>query len=98
MYESTTKTVKKTVFLEAERWIICNKCGKRVLEFSDKTDRTGKDIIEAQEFLRYEKSCGYGSIFGDEALYEIHLCQHCVKEVLGPYMTFHNDEPEPREP
>ncbi len=44
------------------------------------------DIFEMQEFLHFRNTGGYGSIFGDEAKIEIDLCQHCTKEVLGPYL------------
>ena len=33
--------------------------------------------------VRIRKSCGYGSVFGDENIAKLDLCQDCFKEVLG---------------
>lgn len=45
------------------------------------------DILEMQEFLSWEDTCGYGNIvFGDLNLVKIDLCQYCVKKLLGDYI------------
>jgi hypothetical protein len=62
--------------------IICDCCKK---EFTD--------IFEIQEFISIEKDTGYGSIFGDDSLLLLDLCQHCVKKLLEPYIkiVYHDD-------
>lgn len=57
--------------------IICDCCKKEYLE---------TDIFEIEEFLSISKMVGYGSIFGDESIIELDLCQHCVKNFLGNYI------------
>lgn len=42
--------------------------------------------FETQEFLHYENTGGYNSIFGDGAQISIDICQHCVKKLLGQYL------------
>lgn len=53
-------------------------------------DRCGRLAeVGGWEFLEYssiEYTAGYGSILGDGNNVEIDLCQHCVKEVLGPWL------------
>jgi hypothetical protein len=58
--------------------IICDKCGFE----SDYQE----DILESQEFLSWDHLCGYGSVFGDEMIAEIDLCQTCTMELLGEYI------------
>jgi len=58
--------------------VICDRC--KVLVPAD-------DIWEFQEFMLHTYHAGYGNtVFSDGDELEIDLCQHCVKEVLGPYM------------
>jgi len=47
---------------------------------------------EFYEFTSVKYKAGYGSILGDENLVEIDLCQHCLKETLGPWLRV--TEPE----
>lgn len=56
----------------------CDRCKRSV-------SRDG-DVFEFQEFQFYFISGGYGSVFGDPANLECDLCQHCVKELIGPYL------------
>jgi len=53
-------------------------------------DRCGRLADEGEwEFLEYssiEYTAGYGSILGDGNRVAIDLCQHCLKEVLGPWL------------
>lgn len=56
-----------------------------------KCDRCGleaeyDDGIEAQEFLSFRDTGGYGSVIGDGTTWSIDLCQHCVKAVLGEWI------------
>lgn len=49
-------------------------------------ETSGSDRMEVQEFLRWRNTGGYASVFGDGASMAVDLCQHCVKEVLGPWI------------
>lgn len=66
----------ETVKTQRPSTIACDKCGR-----SDDVDG-----MEGQEFLRHSDGAGYGSVFGDGSRVELDLCQHCVKEVLGPWV------------
>lgn len=46
---------------------------------------------EFSEFLTFSNTGGYDSVFGDGAGVEIDLCQHCTKEVLGPWIALRRD-------
>jgi len=41
------------------------------------------DEMELQEFFVHEDIGGYSSVFGDMSEIELHLCQYCVKDLLG---------------
>lgn len=43
--------------------------------------------MEMQEFLIYEDTAGYSSVFGDLNHLSLHMCQHCVKEHLGKFIV-----------
>ena len=59
----------------------------------DRCNRVAEDgESEFCEFTSIEYKAGYGSILGDENLIEIDLCQHCLKETLGPWLRI--SEPE----
>ncbi len=70
--------VERTVSLK----IKCDVCGKEYSLLDKDTD----DNLEAQEFTRIEFEAGYGTIFEDGEEYELHMCQHCLKEKLGKYL------------
>lgn len=44
------------------------------------------DTMEIQEFLSYNDTAGYSSIFGDMNRLSLDLCQYCIKELLGKYL------------
>ncbi|EBC3771026.1 hypothetical protein DLA12_02760 [Salmonella enterica] len=67
-------TLKKTLSLSAKT---CDRCRRRA----------EKDDLEFQEFLAIDHRAGYGSVFGDGSRLRLDLCQHCVKEVLGQWLT-----------
>ena len=50
------------------------------------------DPTEMQEFLLIEKACGYGSVFGDNVMFEFDICQHCFHnffaELVHPVEDF----------
>jgi hypothetical protein len=51
-----------------------------------KTYDVDKDWEEAQEFVIIEEHCGFGSIFGDDNIIRLDMCQHCFKEKLGEFV------------
>jgi len=61
--------------------VVCDKCG---IEYSNNTIEGQTEI---QEFLFIKFTGGYGSIFEDMSKVRCDLCQHCVKELLGKYLT-----------
>lgn len=77
------KTETQMVEQEVITHYICNKCGLTV-EMEDNN-------WEDQEFFHYSFTGGYGSIFGDMFSGRIDLCQHCFKQLLGPYIKCTNE-------
>ena len=77
------KTETLMVEQEIVTHFICDKC-KFTCEIYD-------DSWEEQEFFHYSFTGGYGSIFGDMFSGRIDLCQHCFKELLGPYIQCTNE-------
>lgn len=67
--------------------ITCDCCGK-----SYKTK--GINLLETQEFLSWEHSCGINSQFGDGNVLRLDLCQTCVDEVLGKYLKIEPGDPK----
>lgn len=51
------------------------------------------DILESQESMFIQFRAGYGSVFGDGNVVTGRLCQYCVQEVLGPWLTVESDDP-----
>ena len=45
------------------------------------------NTIETQEAISISYDCGYGSIFGDGNTIRVDLCQHCLNNKLGEYIT-----------
>lgn len=79
-----TRTRTKTVTV-VETVVTCDRCGREMLP---------NDLdCEHQERLAVGFRAGYGSVFGDGSLVEADLCQHCVKEVLGPWLRVTEDDP-----
>jgi hypothetical protein len=59
----------------------------------DRCERVAEDgESEYYEYTSVEYKAGYRSILGDGNLIEIDLCQHCLKETLGPWLRV--TEPE----
>ena len=42
--------------------------------------------FETQEFQHIKIDAGYESIFGDGNKFEVDICQHCFKKLLGEYL------------
>jgi hypothetical protein len=73
MLKTDTELVEK----EYIKYLICNRCGKSV--------DPEVDWIDWQESYSIRFTGGFGSLFGDGARIECDLCQHCLKELIGPY-------------
>jgi hypothetical protein len=73
MREYGTRQVEATTLTA----LSCDKCGRDLLE----------DKMEYQEAMFHDADCGYSSVFGDEATIKIDLCQHCIKELLGEWIS-----------
>lgn len=69
-------TSSKTIVLSAKT---CDRCGRHA--------KTAVDDTEFHEFLSVDRLVGYGSIFGDGHRLKLDLCQHCMKDVLGQWIT-----------
>ena len=65
--------------------ILCDCCKK---EYTD--------AMEVQEFLCFYTTGGFLSVFGDEALIELDLCQYCVAELLGKYIRIGKEKEDGR--
>lgn len=70
------------VIVEEVKSIICDRCGRE-------DEVPG---LEAQEYLTIDTHGGYGSVIGDMASIKLDLCQHCLKEVLGPWLRVKQSE------
>ena len=80
------KTIQEVVVMHKVVSIICDYCKK---EYNDE--------MELQEFLSCSTIGGYNSVFGDGVSMSFDLCQYCVKELLGKYIQFHDEEEENEE-
>lgn len=78
MYEERRVSVVQTV-------CTCDRCG---LEMRAQTYDG-----EWEERLTISFRGGYYSVFGDGSLVELDLCQRCVQEVLGPWLSITEDDP-----
>jgi hypothetical protein len=74
------KTIEEKVIVTQLVSITCDRC-----------KRSYKNDMDLQEFLSYHNTGGYSSVFGDGAVMSLDLCQHCVKELLGDFIQFHDD-------
>lgn len=74
MLESKTESIES----QQPVALVCDACGIRV-EINDLD-------LEFQEFLRINFQGGYGSVFGEDAKVECHLCQKCVQVHLGNFL------------
>ena len=65
--------------IKTAKKIICDVCNK--------TYDCEKNWDEVQEFHYINFKCGYSSIFGDDNVVSSDICQHCLKEKLGDYLS-----------
>lgn len=87
------KTESKKVVVAVE----CDRCHKVYHEaeegepimtkdgFSIGTITDQRDMWELPEMHHIDFVGGYGSVFGDRNRVQCDLCQHCLKEVIGPF-------------
>ena len=45
------------------------------------------DWMEIQEFHHVRFRGGFDSVFGDDVAFKADICQHCLKNILGQYIT-----------
>ena len=74
-----TETVTETAL------VTCDRCHREMAP--------NDQDCEHQERVAIRFRAGYSSVFGDGNLVEADLCQHCVKEVLGPWLRVTVDDP-----
>lgn len=79
------KETEETYIKKTETKVICDKCGREA-------GQGVEDIAELQEFQTLGIMGGYGSVFGDGVELVCDLCQHCIKELIGPYLREMNDD------
>lgn len=79
-----TRTVEHIVGFE------CDVCHTKY-EGKDSEDSDFSATIELQEMIHISFRGGYGSVFGDEAECECHICQHCALKLLGPHIRTVNE-------
>lgn len=70
-------TELQTVEQEVPVSITCDVC-ERTYDVDDE---------ETDEFLFIREIGGFNSVFGDGNMIEGTICQHCVKEKLGEYLS-----------
>jgi hypothetical protein len=44
------------------------------------------DSLEIEEFIHIYKECGYDSVFGDEKIVKLDMCQYCFNKHLGEFV------------
>lgn len=74
------KDVRPASFVKQIR---CDRC--------DRLAQVGDAELEFEEFVSINQQAGYASIFGDGNYVQVDLCQHCLKDVLGPWLRI--DDP-----
>lgn len=70
-------TKKVQIVKEQVVSITCDRC---------KIEVNADDVFEFQEIISIKIEGGFSSIFGDGNVFEIDICQKCVKETVGEYM------------
>lgn len=69
--------------------VTCDKCGKTICFTDNDFAFKGSNVHEMfdyQNWLHFNFTGGYNSIFGDGNEYECDLCQQCTKKLLGNYL------------
>jgi antitoxin CcdA len=76
---------KRTEVKEFPISVTCDVCNR--IYFNDDKD----DLMEIQEFHHIRFRGGFGSVFGDDVEFKADICQHCLKNILGQYITVNED-------
>ena len=71
----------ETVEQEIMDKFFCDKCKKEV--FGD---------MELQEAYTIRLMGGYASVFGDGCKVDCDLCQQCLKDLIGDFCTYNNED------
>lgn len=71
MHVYTKKRVQREVLVG----LVCDRCKREV----------PRDAPAFGEALRHHAVAGFGSVFGDGNMVECDLCEHCFKELIGPF-------------
>lgn len=80
MIEQKTQRVTREVEEVVERYILCNKCGRK------DESRPNPAYEEVQEYLYVDLVGGYGSRFpGDSTRVRFEVCQDCLAEWVGTF-------------
>lgn len=66
------RKIKQTVTVPDK--YICDCC---------KVEYDSEDVLETQEMLHINRTCGYGSVFGDGTILDVLICQYCLKQLLA---------------
>ena len=84
---------KKRIEIKQEKDVVismsCDICKKEYF-YEDGIVNTGDHIYEMQEFTHIRFTGGYGSVFGDGDSYELDICQHCLKDLVGSHLRLIN--------
>ena len=78
------KTETKTEEVKIPKSITCDICKKKYI-YKD-------DIMEIQEFHHIRFTGGYSSVFGDMNKIKGDICQHCLNDKLGEYLSIEEGE------
>jgi hypothetical protein len=78
-------TGTRTEIVTVTTHVTCDRCGREMVP--------NDQDFEHQERVAISFRGGYSSVFGDGNLVEADICQHCVQEVLGPWLRITVDDP-----
>ncbi len=82
------KIIQKQELVDYAESITCDKCKR---EWSCKKEHN-YDPMEIQEFTHLAFTGGFASVFGDMNTVNVDICQHCLKELIGDFCRYNEDE------
>jgi hypothetical protein len=62
---------------------VCHKAHRIGYVHDESIPEYNKRQVEVNEFFTICHDCGYGSVFEDGLEIELHICQHCMNNLLG---------------
>jgi len=73
--------------------ITCDVCGKTyfmgtIEEVEIEENDTSMDECIADDFIRIQHECGYGSPFGDGEKFKLDICPECAYKMFSKYVKF----------